>query len=40
LKEIARKGVQVLYLTATLLPSEEAVFYKAVGVLEREIFTL
>jgi ABC-type cobalt transport system substrate-binding protein len=40
LKEIARKGIQVLYLTATLLPSEEAAFYKVVGVLEREMFTL
>jgi hypothetical protein len=30
----------VLYLTATLLPSEEAAFYEAVGVLEREMFTL
>jgi superfamily II DNA helicase RecQ len=29
-----------LYLTATLLLSEEAAFYKAVGVLEREMFTL
>jgi hypothetical protein len=29
-----------LYLTATLLPSEEAAFHKAIGVLEREIFTL
>jgi hypothetical protein len=40
LKEMARKSVQVLYLTATLLPSEEAVFYEAVGVLEREMFIL
>jgi hypothetical protein len=30
----------VLYLTATLLPSEEAAFHEAVGVLEREIFIL
>jgi hypothetical protein len=30
----------VLYLTATLLPSEEAAFYEAVDVLEREMFTL
>jgi hypothetical protein len=29
-----------LYLTATLLLSEEATFYKAIGVLEREMFTL
>jgi superfamily II DNA helicase RecQ len=29
-----------LYLTAILLPSKEAAFYKAVGVLEREMFTL
>jgi hypothetical protein len=29
-----------LYLTATLLPSEEAAFYKGVGIPEREIFTL
>jgi hypothetical protein len=27
-------------LIATLLPSEEAAFYEAVGVLEREMFTL
>jgi hypothetical protein len=27
-------------LTATLLPSEEATFYEAIGVPEREIFTL
>jgi hypothetical protein len=27
-------------LTATLLPSKEATFYEAVGVLEREMFTL
>ena len=27
-------------MTATLLPSEKAAFYKAVGVLEREMFTL
>jgi hypothetical protein len=40
LKEMARKGIQVLYLTATLLLSEEATFYEAVGVLEREMFTL
>jgi hypothetical protein len=40
LKEMAGKGVQVLYLTATLLPSKEAVFYDAVGVPEREMFTL
>jgi hypothetical protein len=30
----------MLYLTATLLPSEEAAFHEAVGVPEREIFTL
>lgn len=30
----------MLYLTATLLPSEEAAFYEAVGVPEREMFTL
>jgi hypothetical protein len=30
----------VLYLTATLLLSEEAAFYEAVGVPEREMFTL
>jgi hypothetical protein len=29
-----------LYLTATLLPSEEAAFYKGVGIPEREMFTL
>jgi hypothetical protein len=29
-----------LYLTATLLLSEEATFYKAIGVLEREMFIL
>jgi hypothetical protein len=40
LKEMAGKGVQVLYLTATLLPSEEAACYEAVGVPEREMFTL
>jgi superfamily II DNA helicase RecQ len=40
LKEMASKGVQVLYLTATLPPSEEAAFHEAVGVPEREIFTL
>jgi hypothetical protein len=40
LKEIAGKGIQVLYLTATLPPSEEAAFYKAVGIPEREMFTL
>jgi hypothetical protein len=27
-------------LTATLLPSEEVVFYEAIGVLEREMFIL
>jgi hypothetical protein len=37
---MAGKGVQVLYLTATLLLSKEAAFYKAVGVLEREMFIL
>jgi hypothetical protein len=40
LKEMAGKGMQVLYLTATLPPSEEAAFHEAVGVLEREMFTL
>jgi hypothetical protein len=30
----------VLYLTATLLLSKEAAFYKAIGILEREMFTL
>jgi hypothetical protein len=30
----------VLYLTATLLLSKEAVFHEAVGVPEREMFTL
>jgi superfamily II DNA helicase RecQ len=40
LKEIAGRGVQVLYLTATLPPSEEAAFHEAVGVPEREMFTL
>jgi superfamily II DNA helicase RecQ len=40
LKEIAGKGVQVLYLTATLLPSEEAAFHEAIGVPEREMFIL
>jgi hypothetical protein len=30
----------MLYLTATLLLSKEAVFYKVVDVLEREMFTL
>jgi hypothetical protein len=30
----------VLYLTATLLPSEEAAFYEAVGVPEKEMFIL
>jgi superfamily II DNA helicase RecQ len=40
LREIARRGVQVLYLTATLLPSKEAAFHEAIGVLEREMFTL
>ena len=40
LKEMAGKGVQVLYLTATLPPSEEAAFYEAVGVPGREMFTL
>jgi hypothetical protein len=30
----------VLYLTATLLPSKEAVFYEAVGIPEKEMFTL
>jgi hypothetical protein len=37
---MAGRGVQVLYLTATLLPSEEAAFHEAVGVPEREMFTL
>jgi hypothetical protein len=40
LKKIAGRSVQVLYLTATLLPSEEAAFHKAVGVLEKEMFIL
>jgi hypothetical protein len=40
LKEIAGRGIQVLYLTATLPPSEEAAFHEAVGVPEREMFTL
>ena len=40
MKEMAGKGIQVLYLTATLLLSEEAVFHEAVGVPEREMFTL
>jgi hypothetical protein len=30
----------VLYLTAILLPSEEAAFHEAVSVPEREMFTL
>jgi hypothetical protein len=30
----------VLYLTATLLLSKEAAFHKAIGVPEREMFTL
>jgi hypothetical protein len=30
----------MLYLTVTLLPSKKAVFYEAVGVLEREMFIL
>jgi hypothetical protein len=29
-----------LYLTATLLLSKEATFHKAIGVPEREMFTL
>jgi hypothetical protein len=29
-----------LYLIATLLPSKEAVFHKAIGIPEREMFTL
>jgi superfamily II DNA helicase RecQ len=37
---MAGRGIQVLYLTATLLLSKEAAFYKAVGVPEREMFTL
>jgi superfamily II DNA helicase RecQ len=37
---MAGKGVQVLYLTATLLPSEEAAFHEAIDVPEREMFTL
>jgi superfamily II DNA helicase RecQ len=40
LKEMAGKGMQVLYLTVTLPPSGEAAFHEAVGVLEREMFTL
>jgi hypothetical protein len=40
LKEMAGKGVQVLYLTATLSPSEEAAFHEAVGVPEGEMFIL
>jgi hypothetical protein len=32
--------LQVLYLTATLPPSEEAAFHEAVGVPERDMFTL
>jgi hypothetical protein len=40
LKEMAGRGVQVLYLTATLPPSEEAAFHEAVGVPGREMFTL
>lgn len=37
---MAGKGVQVLCLTAKLPLSEETAFHKAVGVLEREMFTL
>jgi hypothetical protein len=37
---MAGRGVQMLYLTAILLLSKEAAFYEAVGVLEREMFTL
>jgi hypothetical protein len=40
LKEMSGKGVQVLYLTVTLPPSDELAFHEAVSVLEREIFTL
>jgi superfamily II DNA helicase RecQ len=40
LKEMAGKGVQVLYLTATLPPNEEAAFHEAVGGPERDILTL
>jgi len=40
LKEIAGKGIQVLYLTATLPLSKEAAFYEAIGIPEREMFTL
>jgi len=40
LKEITRKSVQVLYLMATLLLSKEAAFHEAIGVPEREMFTL
>jgi hypothetical protein len=37
---MARRGVQVLYLIATLPLSEEAAFHEAIGVPEREMFTL
>ncbi|KAK0910966.1 hypothetical protein LTR91_019977 [Friedmanniomyces endolithicus] len=35
--EMAQQGVQVVYLTATLPPSEEAMFFQAIGVEERDV---
>jgi superfamily II DNA helicase RecQ len=40
LREIAGKGVQVLYLTATLPPSDKIAFHEAIGVPEREMCIL
>ena len=37
LREMAEKSVQVLYLTATLPPSEEPQFYNAIRVPETEV---
>jgi superfamily II DNA helicase RecQ len=37
LKELSDKGVQVVYLTATLPPSDEVMFNEAVGVLSSDM---
>ncbi|KAK5108236.1 hypothetical protein LTR85_005380 [Meristemomyces frigidus] len=37
LRQIATKGVQVVYLTATLPPSNEPAFFEAIGVPPQEI---
>ena len=35
--EMAQQGVQVVYLTATLPPSEEPMFFQAIGVEEEDV---